>query len=162
MNRKRKLLAVLTTCAFVASCSPRVVPPVIAEKTDSVRVEVRERIVHDTITFQIEKEREVVVTRDTSSHLENTYATSDASVRDGVLRHVLETKPQEKRVAVTNVVRDTIVVQKSAETIVVEVERKLTKKQEFLIASGRVFIIAVVVLFLLMIVRLFLKLRRVV
>ena len=73
-------------------------------------------------------EREVTrnVTRDTSSHLENTYAESDAVVSGGVLSHSLQTKPQTIKVPVNVYVHDTVTVKEKAETIIKEVERDLT------------------------------------
>ena len=45
-------------------------------------------------SFTVEKEVEKIVTRDTVSHLENSWAKSDAVVSDGFLSHSLESIPQ--------------------------------------------------------------------
>lgn len=130
---------------LLSSCSPKVYP---TERTDSVRVEIRERIVHDTATFVIEREVEKNVTKDTISHLENTYGKSDAVVSGGLLHHSLETIPQRVAVPVYIPVRDTTIVERQAETIVQEVERELTAWQRFWISLGKIafgFIICVVV-----------------
>lgn len=126
MTRKETAEATILTICIIAfailgqlivGCSPRLLPP--AEVRDSVRVEIRERVVRDTAKFYIEKEVEKVVTRDTSSHLENTYAKSDASVKDGFLTHSLESKPQYIKVPVYITVHDTTVVE-SHEQVFIE------------------------------------------
>lgn len=84
---------------------------------------------------------ETVSTRDTSSHLENAYAVSDATVgRDGVLTHTLETKPQtlaaEAEVRVEY--RDSIVYRdRSVEkTVEVKVEKELNWWQKMRMDIG--------------------------
>ena len=70
---------------------------VVVEARDSVRVveRVREVRVVDTVLVQVPPQREVVTVRDSSSHLENDYALSDARIlADGSLFHSLETKPR--------------------------------------------------------------------
>lgn len=67
------------------------------ETTDSVRVEVRtERIeTIDTVFVEIPRQSEKVAVKDTSSHLENDFAVSDASIDAlGYLHHSLKTKPR--------------------------------------------------------------------
>lgn len=117
------------TVIFLAlcACSPKVLPPVIQIR-DSVRVEIRDRIVHDTVSFEVPVIIERNMTRDTSSHLENDWAKSDASLVDGFLSHSLETKGQTVYVPVAYPVHDTLIVEKEAqETIITkEVERELT------------------------------------
>lgn len=128
------LLAILGQ--LFVNCSPRILPP--AEVKDSVRVEIRERIVHDTAYVEIPVIKEVNMTRDSSSHLENPYATSDAVVENGLLRHTLETRPQKIFVPVEVPVHDTTYVHDKAETIVKEVPAQFTKWQAFQIILGRI------------------------
>lgn len=128
------LLAILGQ--LFVSCSPRILPP--AEVKDSVRVEIRERIVHDTAYVEIPVIKEVNMTRDSSSHLENAYATSDAVVKNGLLTHTLETRPQKIPVPVEVPVHDTTYVHDKAETIVKEVPAQFTKWQAFQIVLGRI------------------------
>lgn len=76
--------------------------------------------------------KEHIFTRDTSSHLENEYAFSEAIIhRDGTLEHSLSTKAQKRTetVKVPMIQRDSIVYQ----TEVVEklVEKKLNWWQKF-------------------------------
>lgn len=114
---------------WLCSCCPKHYPQVVYR--DSVRVEIRERIVHDTVKFEVPVIKEKNVTRDTSSHLENDWAKSDASLVDGFLEHTLETKGRTVYVPVTTIVRDTVTIEKEAvETIKeVEVEKPLSWSQ---------------------------------
>lgn len=67
------------------------------ETRDSTRVVVRtERIeTIDTVYVELPKQSETVAVKDTSSHLENDVAVSDASVDVfGLLHHSLKTKPR--------------------------------------------------------------------
>ena len=143
-DKKEIVKANATLLAFVllailgqlfVGCSPRITPP--AEIRDSVRVEIRERTVHDTAYVDVPLIKEVNVTRDTSSHLENEYAMSDASISNGTLRHSLETRPHKIAAPVTIMVHDTLTVEKKAETIIKEVNI-LTKWQGFQIILGRI------------------------
>lgn len=122
----RLLLLAFQMMASLASCGVCRQQPVI-EYRDSVRVEYRDRIVHDTATFAITKEVEKIVTRDTTSHLENTYAKSDAVVSGGFLWHSLESIPQTIEIPFEVEVHDTTYVEKSAETVYVTqyVEKEL-------------------------------------
>lgn len=102
---------------------------------DSVRVEVRERVVHeiDTIEVAIPYEREVTSTRDTTSHLETTYAISDAMISGGVLSHSLVTRPQLRKVEIKKPIvrRDSVIFRNSYRDVKVEVKRELTWLQRF-------------------------------
>lgn len=94
---------------------------------DSVRVEVRERVVHeiDTIEVAIPYEREVTSTRDTTSHLETTYAISDAMISGGVLSHSLVTRPQLRKVEIKKPIvrRDSVIIRNSYREVTVEVDK---------------------------------------
>jgi len=113
-------------------CSCGVQKPVI-EYRDSIHIEYRDRIVKDTVKFEVEKEVEKIVTRDSSSHLENKWAKSDAVVSEGFLTHTLESKPQVIQVPVEVHVTDTLVVEKEAQIIEkeVKVEKDLNWWQKF-------------------------------
>lgn len=103
----------------LSGCCRKIYPTTIV--TDSVRVEYRDRIVKvvDTAFVEIPQIVEKVVTRDTASHLENSYAESFAVISDGQLYHSLETKPQTiaKPVIVEVPVQDTIMTQDHSEYI---------------------------------------------
>ena len=164
-DKKEIVKANATLLAFVllailgqlfVGCSPRITPP--AEIRDSVRVEIRERTVHDTAYVDVPLIKEVNVTRDTSSHLENEYAMSDASISNGTLRHSLETRPHKIAAPVTITVHDTLTVEKKAETIIKEVNT-LTKWQGFQIILGRVLGGLFLLIILMLVARAFLMRR---
>ena len=120
---------------FLFSCAmPRVIEQT---QRDSLYVEYRERIVHDTVMYEPPQESTSIQTKDTTSHLETSLAESDASIVDGVLYHALRNKPQKIPVPVVVTVHDTTVVQGSVRTEVVEVPAKLTKAQERWIRLGK-------------------------
>lgn len=106
---------------------------------DSSRVEVRWKIerIHDTLRFPVPQIVERNVTRDTSSHLENDWAKSDAVISDGLLYHSLETKPRDVPVPVDKeiVYKDSIVFRdrevKVPEPYPVEIPAELTRWQQF-------------------------------
>ena len=114
------LALALTSCGI---CKPKVV------YRDSIRVEYRDRIIHDTATFEVTKEVEKIVTRDTVSHLENSWAKSDALVSEGFLHHSLESIPQIIKVPYEVVVTDTLIVEKITEPEYIE--KPLTWWQRF-------------------------------
>lgn len=121
---------VLTTILFVlalSSCCPKHYQPQVVYR-DSVRVEIRERLVYDTVKVEVPKVVERIITRDTSSHLENDWAMSDASVSGGFLSHSLETKPHTVYVPVAVPVHDTTYIEKEAKETIIEkeVEKPLT------------------------------------
>ena len=121
----------LVAC-LLSGCAARGIVGVTPQ--DSVRVEVVERVeyVIDTIEVAIPYERESVV-RDTTSHLENAYAKSDAAILpDGRLSHSLETIPQLRPFSFKKPIlrRDSIVFRNIYREEVVEVERALSWWQQ--------------------------------
>ena len=123
--------------ALCVSCGPAR----HASVSDSTRVEVREvtRYIKDTVYLELPVITERIVTRDTSSRLENDYAVSEASVSDGYLSHSLATKPARTPVETEarEVVRDSIVFRDRLVEVPVEVEKPLTRWQRTLLALGR-------------------------
>ena len=102
---------------------------------DSVRVEtvVRTEYVRDTVLVEVPAEEKAQTVRDTTSHLETTFAESDAAITpDGALYHTLRNKPQQHPAEVeTKVVyRDSIIYRDRVKTETVEVERDLTWWQQ--------------------------------
>ena len=129
---KVKCVCVMFLVACLTGCAARRIVGTTSQ--DSVRVEVIERVeyVTDTIEVAIPYEREAV-TRDTSSHLANAYAMSDAAILpDGRLFHSLETIPQLRPFSFKKPIlrRDSIVYRNFYREEVVEVERDLTWWQE--------------------------------
>lgn len=136
MPRIVKYAYLLALCAiFLSSCA--ISRPPVIQYRDSVRVEIRDRLVHDTVGVPVPVEAEKVVTRDTSSHLENSLASSDAIVSGGLLHHSLQTKPQTLHVPVAVPARDSIIYRdrEVVKEVPVEVEKKLTFWQRFRIGA---------------------------
>lgn len=155
---RRRHIITLIVCV-VAGCSPKVFPAV----SDSVRVEYRDRIVnvHDTVTFEVPQIVEKIITRDTVSHLENEWAKSDALVSGGMLSHSLETRPHVVRVPYETFVEvhDTTVVEKQAETVVIEKPKPLTKWQSFQMVLGDIALAVLGVALIALVLRLVLRIK---
>lgn len=130
------LLATIISALVLSACSPKVLPPVI-EYRDSIRVYVHERLVHDTVSFEVPVIIEKNVTRDTASHLENNWAKSDATLVDGFLEHTLKTKGRTVYIPVQVPVHDTTYIEHSSQIQTEYVERDLTEKEKRLIRRGR-------------------------
>lgn len=130
-----KRAAAVMPLLFLFSCAaPRVIEQT---QRDSLYVEYRERIVHDTVMYEPPQESTYIQTKDTTSHLETSLAESDASIVDGVLYHSLRNKPQKIPVPVVVTVHDATIAQSSVLTKIVEVPAKLTKAQERWIRLGK-------------------------
>lgn len=143
MKGPEKIALFVALCA-TASCSPKLLPTTTTQAKDSVRVEYRERLVRDTAYIEITKETERIITRDSLSHLENTYAESTAEIKDGMLRHELKSKPQKLAAPVAVQVRDTIIIRDKAEQISTTIykEKELTKGQKRQIAGFWILLVA--------------------
>ena len=127
---------------FFSSCSPRIIERV------ETKIEVHERIVYDTATFEVPVEIEKIVTCDTISHLENNWAKSDAIVSGGLLHHSLESKPQIIKIPVEVTVRDTIKEEAKIIEKEVKVEKPLSWSQKTKIGVFWYLLGAVIVLLL--------------
>lgn len=121
------------------------------ETRDSTRVVVRTELIEtiDTVYVELPRQSETVVTKDTSSHLENDVAVSDASVDElGFLHHSLKTKPRSIPVPSKNTKerRDSIVYRDKYVYIEkpVYVEAKLNAWQRFRL-RGFWILVAIVV-----------------
>ena len=95
----RSIVAILVMLTAFACCPCR---HITTGTTDSVRVEVRERIVkvRDTVKVYLPDERAENTTSDTTSRIETSAAVSTAMVSDGKLHHALWNKQQPIGVAV--------------------------------------------------------------
>ena len=115
-------IAAVMLMALISGCCPKIIERV------ETKVEYRDRVVHDTTTFEVPVEVEKIVTRDTVSHLENTFAKSDALVSGGFLSHSLESIPQYIKVPFEVHVTDTTKYQsKVVERVrTIKVERTLS------------------------------------
>lgn len=98
-----------------------------------IETQVRTEYVKDTVIIEVPIEEKEQTVRDTISHLETSFAESDAEITpDGALRHTLRNKAQKKPIeAETKVVyRDSVIYRDRVETATGEVERDLTWWQQ--------------------------------
>ena len=132
--------------------------------TDSTKVEVRTETVieKDTVYVELPRVVERVAVQDTTSHMENEYALSDARISGGVLKHSLETKPVKMPAVVDKqiVYRDSIVFRDRVQTVTVEVEKKLTGWQQAKLRVGGFCFFAVILIGLYFIITFLLNLKR--
>ena len=140
------LFIIILIFAAFCGCSPQ--EKIKTVYVPQVRVVNVETFIHDTIfKAPLEQSHQERVTNDTTSTLSNQYATSTATVSDGVLTHTLDTKPDaEVEVPVQYVDRiitkiDSISYPVEVEKIV-EVERKLTFFEQLLMRVGVLALIA--------------------
>lgn len=133
---------VIILLVLAVSCSPKIIERV------ETKIEYRDRVVHDTATFEVPVEVEKIVTRDTVSHLENNWAKSDAVVSEGFLRHSLESKPKIIQVPVEVHVTDTLWKEKEAQAVTEtkEVEKPLSWWKSFKLDAFWWLLAAVLVL----------------
>ena len=132
--------------------------------TDSTKVEVRTETVieKDTVFVELPRVVERVAVQDTTSHLENEFALSDAHISGGVLKHSLETKPVKMPAVVDKqiVYRDSVVFRDRVQTVTVEVEKKLTGWQQAKLRVGGFCFFAVILIGLYFIITFLLNLKR--
>lgn len=130
-----RLFAIIAAYLALAGCCHNRV--VATTTTDSVRVDVVERIVEvrDTVYIEVERDEQRIVVRDTTSTLSNRWATSRASIDTlGFLHHSLLTipqtiaKPRTIFVPVADTTRTRVVLR--TDIVIREVERELTWWQE--------------------------------
>ena len=145
-TQRRALFAIV---CFASGCCPCQLHT--SSLQDSVRVEVIERIeyIPDNIEVAIPYERESVV-RDTTSHLENDYAMSDAAILpDGRLFHSLETRPQLRPFVIQKPVmkRDSVVYRNIYREVEVVCKAELTKFQRFQINGFWLLSILIILIF---------------
>lgn len=129
-----RCILIIAIALLSTGCCPcrKTVTPTIR---DSVRVEtqIRTEYVRDTVIIEVPTEEKAQIVRDTTSHLETSFAESDAAITpDGALHHTLRNKPQDKPVqAETKVIyRDSVIYRDRVKTETVEVERNLTWWQQ--------------------------------
>lgn len=125
------LLLLLTFIIGGCASSRRLSENIHQQDSVDVRVETRIEYVPDTVFIEIPAQTSERETADSTSHLENDYATSDARINpDGTLYHDLKTKPQKKPVEFEKPVehKDSIVYKTKTVTKVrtVEVPHELT------------------------------------
>lgn len=133
MSSVLKWIAVALTLAISGSCCPA--RHLTTSTSDTTRVEVREvvRLVKDTVEVQVPVEVQTAIVPD-SSHLETSYATSDAYLTEsGQLFHSLSNKAGTRPVEVEKeeIKRDSIYYRTEYLYDTVEVERDFTKFERF-------------------------------
>jgi len=143
-----KQLLLIFILAVTACCPCR---HLSTTTSDSIRVEtvVRYERVLDTVYMDVPVEIVRETVRDTTSHLETSFATSDARITpDGALFHSLTNKPQKKPVPTEKeiIYRDSIVYRDRIVEKPVQVERELTWWQQTQIRGFWVAIIIILVL----------------
>ena len=117
----KNLLLILILAAVTACCPCR---HLTTSTADSVRVEtiVRTEYIPDTVLVEVPVESERQTVRDTTSHLETSFAVSDARINaDGSLSHSLANKPQKRPIPTEKEViyRDIIVYRDRVNTEIV-------------------------------------------
>ena len=150
MKPRTNIVCLLATL-LLAGCAARRIAPQITQH-DSINVVVRESVeyIYDTVEVVIPLISEAVTTRDTTSHLENDYALSDAIWSGGVLFHSLSTKPHLRpvQIKVPHLRRDSVIKEYIRRTEMVEVERDLSFFQQ-LQMRGFWILLSIFLLFLL-------------
>lgn len=121
---------------------------VMVEARDSVRVEerVREVKVTDTLFIEVPRQAAERTTADSTSHLENDYALSDARIlADGTLYHSLETKPRTDTLAreVGVQVRDSIVYREKVVPQPVPIEKPIGWFTQLRLCLGNVMLVLI-------------------
>ena len=119
---------------------------VVDEARDSVRVEerVREIKVTDTLFVEVPAQSAERTTADSTSHLENDYAISDARIMvNGSLYHSLETKPRTDTLTqeLSVQAKDSIIYREKVIPQVVTVEKGLSDWQKIQIRGFGIFLI---------------------
>lgn len=145
----KRILCIILLVGMTACCPCR---HLTTSTRDSVRVEtvVRTERVPDTVFIEVPVERERQTVRDTTSHLETSFAISDARINpDGALFHSLENKPQNRPVPTEKEViyQDKIMYRDRTKIEIVEVERNLTWWQQTKMRGFWILLAVVVFLF---------------
>ncbi len=122
-------VTVCAICVMFTGCCP--CRHLTTATRDSVRVEtvVRTKRVPDTVFVEVPVEDIRQTVRDTTSHLETSFAVSDARINsDGSLSHSLGNKAQKRPAPIEKeiVYRDSIIYRDRLGTRIVEVDRELT------------------------------------
>ncbi len=141
------MLSLLLLTLFCTSCGTSKI--VATSQVDSVRVEIRERIVEVPATAEVEiaEIAERVTVRQDTSRLANTYARSEAIITpNGELQHSLETIPQKigAPMIARIPVRDTMIFRQSIGQQLVEVPREFTAWQKFRLDGFWVLLVLII------------------
>ena len=149
MNRNKTVSLITFAVALLLFSSCRTGRQVVVvEARDSVRVEerVREIKVTDTLFVEVPMQKESTTVRDSTSHLENDYAISDARIMiDGSLYHSLETKPRTDTLTqeLSVQVRDTTIYREKVIPKVVTVEKPMGWFTQLRLWLGNVMLVLI-------------------
>ena len=163
MNRNKTVSLMTFAVALLLFSSCRTGRQVVVvEARDSVRVEerVREIKVTDTLFVEVPAQSAERTTADSTSHLENDYAVSDARVNpDGSLSHSLETKPRTDTLSreVGVQVRDSIIYREKVVPKIYPVEKELNWFVRMRIWLGNIMLVLISGAVIWLAARLFLK-----
>ena len=163
MNRNKTVSLITFAVALLLFSSCRTGRQVVVvEARDSVRVEerVREIKVTDTLFVEVPAQSAERTTADSTSHLENDYAVSDARINpDGSLSHSLETKPRTDTLTqeLSVQVRDTTIYREKVMPKIVTVEKGLNRFTQMRIWLGNVMLVLISGAVIWLAARLFLK-----
>ena len=121
---------------------------VVVEGKDSIRIEerVREIKVTDTLFVEVPPQSAERTTADSTSHLENDYAVSDARIMiDGSLYHSLETKPRTDTIPkeLYVQVRDTTIYREKVIPKIYPVEKELNWFTQMRLWLGNVMLVLI-------------------
>ena len=121
---------------------------VVVEARDSVRVEerVREIKVTDTLFVEVPAQSAERTTADSTSHLENDYAVSDARIMvNGSLYHSLETKPRTDTLTqeLSVQAKDSIIYREKVIPKIVPVEKELNWFVRMRIWLGNIMLVLI-------------------
>ena len=135
---------------------------VVVEGKDSIRIEerVREIKVTDTLFVEVPPQSAERTTADSTSHLENDYAVSDARIMiDGSLYHSLETKPRTDTIPkeLYVQVRDTTIYREKVIPKIYPVEKELNWFVRMRIWLGNIMLVLISGAVIWLAARLFLK-----
>ena len=135
---------------------------VVVEARDSVRVEerVREIKVTDTLFVEVPAQSAERTTTDSTSHLENDYAVSDARIMaDGSLYHSLGTKPRTDTLTqeLSVQAKDSIIYREKVVPKIVPVEKELNWFVRMRIWLGNIMLVLISGAVIWLAARLFLK-----
>lgn len=148
----KNLIFILAVSCLLYGCgTQRKLPTTTIQETTNSNVEVKyEKVfVHDTTYIEIPAQTAERTTRDSTSHLENDFAVSDAKINpDGSLFHDLKTKPQKKPVPVNKEIerRDSIAYVDRYVEVPVPVERSLTRWEKTCINLFPYSVVAILLL----------------
>ncbi len=148
MKRLQFVTGCVIICALFVGCCP--CRHLTTSTRDSVRVEtvIRTERVPDTVFVEVPVEAIRQVVRDTASHLETSFAVSNAQINpDGSLFHSLENIPQKRPVPIEKeiVYRDSVVYRDRTDTKIVEVARPLTWWQQTQIRGFWIFLAILII-----------------